>query len=450
MHFFSDEHEDLARAVIDYALMRLRLDPVPLGHPMTAEELQSAVGETITADGLGGAKALQLFDDVLSNACISVDHPRYLSFIPAAPTEAATMFDLVVGASSLYGGSWLEGSGAVFAENQALAWLARLAGMPESAAGVFMQGGTVGNLTALVAARDTAARERGGRPARWRVACSSEVHSSIDQAARVMDVDVLEVPVGDDGRLTGDALRAALASDGDGVFAVVATAGTTNVGIIDDLASIAEVAEEFGLWLHVDGAYGLAALAVPEMRGQFVGLERADSFITDPHKWLFAPFDACALIYRDPEKGRRAHTQQAGYLDATMAPADFNPSDYGIHLSRRARGLPFWFSLATYGTDAYAEAVRAGISLAQQAAAEIRSRDSVELVREASLSIVLFRRPGWDRARYFEWSARLLTEEIALVLPTTHRGETVLRFAFVNPRTTIDDVRMILDLLESA
>ena len=166
MHFFSDEHEDLARAVIDYALMRLRLDPVPLGHPMTAEELQSAVGETITADGLGGAKALQLFDDVLSNACISVDHPRYLSFIPAAPTEAATMFDLVVGASSLYGGSWLEGSGAVFAENQALAWLARLAGMPESAAGVFMQGGTVGNLTALVAALDTAARERGGRPAR--------------------------------------------------------------------------------------------------------------------------------------------------------------------------------------------------------------------------------------------------------------------------------------------
>ncbi len=134
------------------------------------------------------------------------------------------------------------------------------------------------------------------------VACSSEVHPLIDQSARVMDVDVLEVPVGDDGRLTGDGLRTALVSDGAGVFAVVATAGTTNVGIIDDLASIAEVAEEFGLWLHVDGAYGLAALAVPEMRGQFAGLERADSFITDPHKWLFAPFDACALIYRDPEK----------------------------------------------------------------------------------------------------------------------------------------------------
>lgn len=455
MHSFADENEDLVRAIIDYALMRLRLDPVPLGHPQTLEELTAQVGQTITAEGIGGGRALELFDAVLSNACVSVDHPRYLAFIPAAPTEAATMFDLVVGASSLYGGSWLEGSGAVYAENQALAWLARIAGFPEEARGVFMQGGTVGNLSALVAARHLAMERRsadGGRtPARWVVACSAEAHSSIDQAARVMDIDLLLVPVGEDGRLTGELLTDAVAAASPevraGLFAVVATAGTTNVGIIDDLSTVADAAAELGIWLHVDGAYGLAALAVPEVRPLFTGIERADSFITDPHKWLFAPMDACALLYRDPTAARRAHTQSAGYLDATMAPADFNPSDFGIHLSRRARGLPFWFSLATYGTDAYAEAVRSGIEIAVEAAAEIDYRDDLELVREPSLSIVLFRRRGWTREQYFAWSARLLADEVALVLPTTYRGETVLRFAFVNPRTTIDDVVLILDSL---
>ena len=455
MHSFADENEELVRAIINYALMRLRLDPVPLGHPLTLAELTEQVGETITAEGIGGGRALELFDEVLSNACVSVDHPRYLAFIPAAPTEAATMFDLVVGASSLYGGSWLEGSGAVYAENQALAWLAGLAGFPAESRGVFMQGGTVGNLSALVAARHTAKQRLlaagSALPQRWVAACSLEAHSSIDQAAQVMDIDLLLVPVGEDGRLTGERLSEAVAAASPevqaGLFTVVATAGTTNVGIIDELDSVADAAAELGLWLHVDGAYGLAALAVPEARGLFTGLERADSFITDPHKWLFAPMDACALIYRDPELARRAHTQSAGYLDATMAPADYNPSDYGIHLSRRARGLPFWFSLATYGADAYAEAVQAGIDLAIDAAAEISFRDDLELVREPSLSIVLFRRRGWTREQYFAWSNAMLAEEVALVMPTTYRGETILRFAFVNPRTTMDDVVLILDRL---
>ena len=129
---------------------------------------------------------------MLSNACVSVDNPRYLAFIPAAPTESATLFDLVVGASSIYGGSWLEGAGAVYAENQALRWIADLAGMPEQAGGCFVAGGTIGNLSALVAARYTYLAERGGeRPARLRIAATYEAHSSINSAAQVMDVDVL-------------------------------------------------------------------------------------------------------------------------------------------------------------------------------------------------------------------------------------------------------------------
>ncbi len=450
MHRFDEETELLAQAILDYARRRLTLDPVPLDGPRPLAQLEASAGQTITEEGLGGQEALALFDTVLSKACISVDHPRYLSFIPAAPTEAATLFDLVVGASSIYGGSWLEGAGAVYAENQALRWIADLAGFPEQAGGVFVQGGTLGNLSALVAARHTAtARREGGRPDRWVVACSAEAHSSIVHAARVMDIDVLKVPVDDRGRLTGEALEASLAAHGeDNVFAVVATGGTTNFGIVDDLAGVAAVTKARNVWMHVDGAYGVAALAAPSARPLFAGIEHADSVIVDPHKWLFAPFDACALIYRNPELGKAAHTQTAGYLDViTEGDGEWNPSDYAYHLSRRARGLPLWFSLATHGTKAYADAVETTLSVARTAAAEIRSRPYVELLREPDLSVVVFRRIGWTAKQYYEWSDRLMAANFAFVTPTSHEGETVTRFAIVNPRTTVSDITTILDTM---
>ena len=179
---------------------------------------------------------------------------------------------------------------------------------------------------------------------------------------------------------------------------MVATAGTTNLGLIDDLAGVAEVCRERGLWLHVDGAYGLAALCAPSARDRFAGIEHADSFIVDPHKWLFSPFDCCALVYRDPALGRAAHRQHASYLEALYVDDDaFNPSDYGVHLTRRARGLPFWFALAVHGTDAFAEAVETTLALTRAAAEEIARRDELELVVEPELSVLVFRRRGWAR-----------------------------------------------------
>ncbi len=448
MHAYDEATDTLGHAVLAYARHRLLLDPVPLDGPRTPAELAAAAGNTITEDGLGAA-ALDLFTSALAPACISTDHPRYLSFIPCAPTEAATLFDLVVGASCIYGGSWLEGAGAVFAENQALRWLADLAGMPPAAGGVFVPGGTVGNLSALVAARDTARRRRSGpAPARWLVAATDSSHSSIASACEVMDVDVLPVRPDGRGRMTGGALREAVAAAGaDGLFAVVATAGTTNLGIIDDLGSVADVCAELGVWLHVDGAYGLAGLAAPQARSRFAGIERADSFVVDPHKWLFAPFDCCALVYRDPGAAREAHTQRAGYLDVLTDSPEMNPSDYAVGLSRRARGLPFWFSLATHGTRAYAEAVWRTLEVTRYAAEEIARRPHLELVREPDLSVVAFRRLGWSPRDYQRWSDGLLASGFAFVVPTVHGGETVARFAIVNPRTTEKDIADILDTM---
>jgi len=447
VHRYDTGTEVLAEAVTAYTRERMSNQNIPLDAPRTAAELQALVGRTITADGLGGEKALRLFGDVLAPACISVDHPRYLSFIPCAPTKAASLFDLVVGATGLYAGTWMEGSGAVFAENQALDWLVGLAGLPEGAGGAFVPGGTYGNLSALVAARYLARIRRAGNPPRrWAVAGTTHAHSSIVSACDVMDIDFVGVPVGEDGRLTGSALRIALERSGhDGVFAVVATAGTTNLGIVDDLDSVGVVCAELGLWFHVDGAYGLAGLAAPSVRHRFAGIERADSFVVDPHKWLFAPFDCCALVYRDPAVGRAAHTQRAGYLDVVTENEEINPSDYAIGLTRRARGLPFWFSLATHGTRAYTEAVERTLTVARYAADRIRASAVLDLLHEPELSVVCFRRQGWTPQDYRAWSHRLLADDLGFVVSTTHAGETVTRLAIVNPLTGESDIDLILD-----
>lgn len=446
MHEVSDEARTIVDLVLEYSRRRLLSSETPLDKPLPPAELARLAGRTIDEHGIGARKAISVFEHVLAPACITTDDPQFLSFIPSAPSKAAAAFDVVVSASALYGGSWLEGAGAVHAENEVLRWLSDEFGLPAGAGGVFVQGGTLGNLSALVAAREHAIATR-ERPDRWRVVCSAEAHSSIASAARVMDIEVVAVPPGDDGVLRADAVRAALEEHGTSVFAVVATSGSTNFGIVDDLAGIAALKAEHDFWLHVDGAYGLAAMLAPAARPLFAGVEHADSLVVDPHKWLFAPFDACALIYRDPELGRRAHTQHAEYLDTLTEKTDWSPSDYAAHLTRRPRGLPLWFSLATYGAAVYREAISASLALAQRIADEIDRRPGLTLVRRPQLSVVVFERDGWTKADYDAWSARLLDDQHAFVTPSGHRGRTNARFALVNPRTTFAQLTGILDTM---
>jgi L-2,4-diaminobutyrate decarboxylase len=428
-----DRDEALDAALLAAARKRLaerpELGSILAGRPPPA----------ITPDGLGTAAATALLLDVVMPAAIQIDHPRYFAFIPTAPAPASALADVLLAVNAIYGGSWLEASGLVHAENEALAWLAELAGFPDTAGGCFVPGGTNGNLSALHAARERA--RHAGSPA-THLACHAEVHSSVRSMARIMDAEVLPVP-GD--RLTGEALEHALHP---GVFAVVATAGTTNLGTIDDLSGVVAVCADRKIWLHVDGAYGLGALCAPNARPRFAGLERADSFIVDPHKWLFSPFDCCALVYREPALGRAAHRQHASYLEALYDDEDaFNPSDYGVHLTRRPRGMPFWFSLAVHGTDAYAHAVERTLALTREVAAEVGARAELELALEPELSVVVFRRRGWGPADYDAWAARLRESGTAFVLPTTHDGETFARLALVNPGTTLEGIRSVLDAM---
>jgi glutamate/tyrosine decarboxylase-like PLP-dependent enzyme len=441
--------EQLTDLILEYCKWRLALDPVPLDFGgAQASSLEASLRGLINPHGTDPRRILELFDLELATAVVSCDSPRFLSFIPAAPTKAALLFDMIVACSSLQGTSWMEAAGAVAAENQALRVLADLAGLPDGSGGCFVAGGSAGNLSALMVARDTASHRMGERaPRRPLIAISEEAHSSVDKALRILAVEPLLVPC-QDHRLTGTGLRATLERHprGDDVVGVVATGGTTNAGIIDDLAGVGEVAHERSLWFHVDGAYGCGALFAPSVRKCFDGIETVDSFVVDPHKWLFAPFDCAALLYREPHLAKAVHTQDASYLDVLHrhAPEEWNPSDYAYHLTRRARGLPLWFSLAVNGTDAYSDAVETVLAVALETADLIERTPYLELVRRPELSVVLFRRTGWDRAQYEQWSSRLLEDQIGFVVPTTWEGESVARLALLHPDTTIGIVEEIV------
>jgi glutamate/tyrosine decarboxylase-like PLP-dependent enzyme len=279
---WGDENLVVSEAVA-WAARRVVRETDPKATARSAAELRQAVGPTICPEGIGGQAALRAFVDVLEPATRAQDDPMNLAYVPSAPTRASVAFDFVTSAANVFGGVWETGAGAIFAENEALAWLVELLGWPRTAGGCFVSGGTIGNLSALVTARETALTRRGSRPSGgWQLACSGEVHSSIRSAARVLDVTLVDVPADDRGRLTGARLEPIIRRH-PGVFAVVATAGTTNAGLIDDLAGIADVCVTRGVWMHVDGAYGGAGLAAPSVRQMFDGVERADSFIVDRH-----------------------------------------------------------------------------------------------------------------------------------------------------------------------
>jgi glutamate/tyrosine decarboxylase-like PLP-dependent enzyme len=446
MHRFDAQTARLADAVFTYMRERLQLDPVPLDRTITPEELATRVPYRLGPHGNDPEQILEIFGEWLAPSIISCDSPRFLAFIPAAPTKAALLFDMIVSCASLSGISWLEAAGAIHAENQALRFLAELAGLPAGAGGVFVQGGSAANLSAMVVAREMGRRRLGDTRARLRVAVTSETHSSITNTMRMLDLEALVVPTVDD-RMTGDALASTLAADDDpaSVCAAAATAGTTNAGLIDDLDGVGRVCAEYGLWFHVDAAYGGAALLAPSVRPLFAGIDRADSLVVDPHKWLFAPFDCAALLYRHPDLARSVHKQDASYLDVIHDdPGEWNPSDYAYHLTRRARGLPLWFSVSVHGADAYRDAIERVLTTARAAAQRIRALEHLELVRDPVLSVVLFRRVGWSQADYDAWSARLLEEQVAFVTPSRWKGEAVARLAFLHPETTLEIVDEIL------
>lgn len=445
---YEDESVELT---LNWAKERTVSGSDPKTTALSAKELRDKVGQTITEDGLGPKKALDIFD-TLNKATRSADDPMNFAYIPCAPTKAAVAFDEVVSSANVFGGIWECGAGAIYAENQVVDWIKKNLCWPDEAIGTFVSGGTHGNLSALACARDNAKnkwkeedRYPNGRPNDgYKLIISKDTHSSVKTIAKVLDVDVLVAETDKNGVMSGKTVEK-LIKENEGVFAVVATTGTTNTGSIDHIESISKVCQKYDIWLHIDGAYGGAGILAPSVRDLYKGIENADSFIVDPHKWLFAPYDCCCLVYRSPKNVYNTFSQHAEYLEG-VDHSQSNPSDMAIHLSRRTRGLPLWYSLVTYGSKKYTEAVELCIENAKKCAQAIKNTEHLELVMEPTLSIVVFKRKDWEIEDYASWSNDLALDGKLLCIPSSINGEIILRLAFLNPNTDIDKaINIIVD-----
>ncbi|MEM8563106.1 MAG: aminotransferase class I/II-fold pyridoxal phosphate-dependent enzyme [Pseudomonadota bacterium] len=452
LHDWDPATELLATSVIGKTVERLKLQKDPTWGAANATELNTLLEDSVTSGGIGGIEALALYAEKVLPACRPIDHPTNFSYIPSAPSNAATMIDLLVSASAVMGAMWETGAGAIALENRALRWLAELVGMPPESAGCFVSGGSAANLSALVSARH-AFREAKPNMAEERlvILISEETHACVGASARIMDCDLIAVPSNAQAQMTVEALAETLEglpqSKQDRVFALVTTLGTTNAGAIDHIPALCAFARERGWWTHIDGAYGGAALAVPEIREYVGDLSAVDSFCVDPHKWLFVPYDSAALLYRDPAVAARAHAQHGAYLDAVDR-SQFNPSDLAFHLSRRTRGVSLWFNLATYGTDAMTAAVRYSIDQAKAFAERVKASPKLELLMPPELSVVMFTVEGWTSTDYDAWSKQHSDAGEYLVIPTTWRNAPCLRVALMHPKTAFSTLESLLVDLE--
>jgi aromatic-L-amino-acid/L-tryptophan decarboxylase len=365
------------------------------------------------------------------------DHPRFFARIGSPSNYVGVLADAAASGFNVFTASWTGGSGPATVELVVLDWLRSLCGLPEGTEGVLVTGGSVASLVALAAARTARA------PAGGVAYMSSEGHASVGRALRLLGVPTRVLPARADGRLAADDVRAAVAAD-QAPFCVCATAGTTSTGAIDPLDELADVCAEHGLWLHVDGAYGApAALCRP-----IPGLERADSLVLDPHKWLFQPYEIGCVLVRDGSLLERTFALSGVYLRDTVG-GEVNFRDRSVQLTRGGRALKLWLSIRVFGLAAFREAVAHGIALAEHAEAMLRRRDGWEVVSPAQLAIVCFRRDG-DDGLQTRIAEAMVADGFAAPSTTEVGGRVVLRMCTINPRTTFTDVERTIIRMEEA
>lgn len=383
---------------------------------------------------------------------LNVGHPRFFAFVPIPSNFVSVMADALAAGFDVFNGSWLGGSAAAALELAVIDWFRQWCGFPETAGGLFVSGGSMANLTALVAARHTRLDDRTERAI---IYYSDQTHSSIDRALRVIGFhpdQIRRIESDEHFRLPVDRLRTQLHHDrtaGLRPFAVIANAGTTNTGAIDPLPEIAAFCKTENLWMHIDGAYGAASVISRRGRPLLQGIELADSLSFDPHKWLFQPLECGCVLLRDAALLKATYRIMPEYLaDVHRNTAEVNPCDYGIQLTRSFRALKVWMSVHYFGLDAFEAAIDRGFELAELAERKLRSLLDWEVIAPAHLAIVCFRRRNADEAFYERMHNAMLEDGFALATSTVLNGQTVLRLCTINPRTTEEDIHRTLDWLD--
>jgi aromatic-L-amino-acid decarboxylase len=419
------------RAAVDWVADYLdRVGELPVLAQVEPGELRARLPASPPERGEPFAAVLRDLDEVLLPAVTHWQHPRFFGYFATTGSEPGILAELLTAGLNQTAFIWRTSPAATELEFLVLDWLAQLIGLPEGWHGHIEDTASISTVAALAAAREAT----GGRV----VVCSEHAHSSVDKAARLLGLGLRKTPVDDEFRLRPDAL------DLDGAAAVVATVGTTSTTSVDPVPEVADAAGRAGVWLHVDAAYAGSAAVCPEFRWALEGVERADSLVVNPHKWLFTPVDCSALWTRRPEDLRAAFSLVPEYL-RTGDEAD-SLSDYGPALGRRFRALKLWAVLRCYGREGLQERIREAVRLAELFEGWVRDEPGWELCAPRPFSVVCFRREGADEENEALLGRANATGEI-FISHTRLKGRYVLRLAIGSARTTEADVLRAWDVL---
>jgi aromatic-L-amino-acid decarboxylase len=434
--------------VVDHYEQRAEGPAVRIGE---ADALRAALGGPVPSAPGDPLEAMRLLTDVALTHMQHGDHPRFFARVPSPSSFAGVLGEWLGTGFNAIASSWGGGAGPATVELVALDWLREALGLPEGVEGILLSGGSMANLTAIAAAR----AEVGAGVA---YLCD-QTHSSIPRALEALGFPACDIhTIESDGelRLAPAALERAIAADrraGRRPRIVIATAGTTNTGAVDPLDTLADLCAREGLWLHVDGAYGAPAALCARGRHVLSGLERVDSLVLDPHKWLFQPYDIGCLFMRPGTLGAAFRMDPEYLVDVMARRGEVDLRNRSLELSRRSRALKLWLSLRTYGLDAMSAAIERGIELAEIAEELIRADERFTVVTPAQLGIVTFAltrahpAAADPDAAHRDAAHRLSADGYAAVTATTLRGRSVLRLCTINPQTTEADLRGTLDRL---
>jgi len=445
--------------VVDMLVDRIgRMPADPVLRTATREEMEARLGEPPPEEPRDFATLLRRLDTDVLPFGAHWDHPRFFAYIPGSGTWPAALGDLIASAVNIDSGAWREAAGASQLEVTVLDWFRDWIGYPATASGVLVSGGSAANLTAMACAREVLVGPMSTRIVSY---VGDQSHSSIARAARHLGFrpdQVRIIPTDAQMRMRTDDLAAAMDADiaaGQLPFFVAAAAGSTNTGAVDDLAALAAICSERGVWLHVDAAYGGFAVLAERGRALLDGLGLADSVTLDPHKWLLMPFEVGCLMVRSADRLEQAFSIHPEYLaERAGGRGEIDFADRGLQLTRATRAIKVWLGLQTFGVGAYRTAIERAMDLALLAQRVIEADPRLELVTPASLGIVAFRcraRPDEDEAatdrRNAAVVARLASEGEALVTATQLRGRYAIRLCVMNHATTAEDVSWTLERL---
>jgi aromatic-L-amino-acid decarboxylase len=409
---------------------------------------------------------LRDFEDLILPGITHWNHPAFFAYFSITGSGPGILGEMLTAALNVNAMVWRSSPSGTELEEQALAWLRDLLGLPAFFDGTINDTASSSSLYAMAAAREAKLPEAwelglSGRP-RGRFYASDQAHSSIDKAAITLGFGrdgVRRVASDKAFRLSPEALREAISEDleaGIRPIGIVATLGTTSTTSVDPVAEMGAIAEEFDLWLHVDAAYGGPAAAVPEFRPLFSGWERADSIVVNPHKWLFTPIDCSVLYMRDSEDLKRAFSLTPEYLRTSEEHVARNLMDYGVSLGRRFRSLKLWFVLRYFGSEGIRERIRQHVEMAREVAAWIDAEPGWERVAPVPFSTVVFRfsPEGVALEKQDELNRGIMdrvnsTGEVFLS-HTVLDGRLCLRMALGNLKTRWDHLERCWDLLKDA